>query len=107
MTPKRTAPVVARRLVERPAAPPLPPVAVLVEDVPVEVLTEEREEAREETLERMLEWTLETLERTEDRTEETLVAEGRVEEAPQRDAWRDWASVISSAVQLASRHWRT
>ena len=57
MTPNRTAPPVARRLAERPAAPPLPPVVLAGFTA-----AEERLPLMEETL-------LETLERTEERLE--------------------------------------
>ena len=68
MTPNRTAPPVARRLAERPAAPPLPP-AVLVGDEVAEERLLLREESRllaEDTREERL---LETPERTEERLE--------------------------------------
>jgi len=68
MTPNRTAPPVARRLAERPAAPPLPP-AVLVGDEVAEERLLLREEIRllaEDTREERL---LEMPERTEERLE--------------------------------------
>ena len=77
MTPNRTAPPVARRLAERPAAPPLPP-AVLVGDEVAEERLLLREESRllaEDTREERL---LETPERIEERLEE---GNGLTEEA--------------------------
>jgi len=64
MTPKRTAPPVARRLAERPAAPPLPlePVPVEVDEVRVLVADDSRL-LMEEDLEEI---TLEALERSEE-----------------------------------------
>ena len=71
MTPSRTAPPVARRLAERPAAPPLPPEPVLVleGDKAIEGRLLAREEERGEDTPRA------TLERTEDKVDEGLTEE--------------------------------
>ena len=71
MTPSRTAPPVARRLAERPAAPPLPVLVLVGDEVTEDRLLareEEREDMREETL-------LATLERIEDKVDEGLTEE--------------------------------
>lgn len=74
MTPNRTAPPVARRLAERPAAPPLPVLVPVGDEVTEErlLLREETrllmEDAREERL-------LETLERREEILEVGKLAE--------------------------------
>jgi len=75
MTPKRTAPPVARKLVDRPAAPPLP--LLLVGDAVPEarlLLTEEILEDKEERAPEALEAREERLERTEETTEATSAA---------------------------------
>jgi len=68
MTPNRTAPPVARRLAERPAAPPLPPAVLVGDDVAEErlLLREESRLLAEDTREEIL---LETPERIEERLE--------------------------------------
>ena len=74
MTPSRTAPPVARRLAERPAAPPLPPEPVLV--LEGDKAIEGRLLAREERGEDMpKETSRATLERTEDKVDEGLTEE--------------------------------
>lgn len=66
MTPNRTAPPVARRLAERPAAPLLPVVLVLVGDEVTEERLLLREESRLLTDDMREERLLEALERTEE-----------------------------------------
>lgn len=112
MTPKRTAPPVARMLAERPAAPPLLPLELLVE-VGVEPEPEGLLLVREDKWDA----TLEALDLTED-NEETMEEEeaGRIKSAsitqesrqvciqPQRAASMAAACWRSAAVQLVVRH---
>jgi len=62
MTPNRTAPPVARKLTESPAAPPLPVLVGLAATEDRLLLTEEARLLRDDTREEMLEPTLERLE---------------------------------------------